>query len=184
MLTVEQIAAAQKAQLAVFFGLGAKAVESLEQVAELNLAASRAALQDSAAQAKALLSVKDVQELLAIQAGFAQPLAEKSVAYGRSLYDIANGVGAEFGKTAESQAADVRKQFLSALETAAKNAPQGTEPAIAAVKTALSNATSAFEQVQKSIRQATEAAEANLNAVANSAVQTAKTSAKATAKAR
>ncbi len=184
MLTVEQIAAAQKAQLSVLFGLSAKAVEGLEQIAELNLAVSKAALKDSATQAKSLLSVKDVQDLLALQAGLAQPLAEKSLAYGRSLYEIANGVSAEFGKTAEAQATDAREQFLAAIDAAAKNAPQGSESAIAAVKSALTNATAAFEQVQKTIKQATEAAEANLNAVAATAVQTAKASTKATAKAR
>ncbi len=176
MLTVEQIAAAQKAQLAVFFGLGAKAVESLEQVAELNLAASKAALKDSATHTKALLSAKDPQDLLALQTAFVQPLAEKSVAYGRSLYEITSGAGAEFGKTAEAQAADLHKQFTAAVDSATKNAPKGSEPAVAAVKTALSNATAAFEAMQKAVKQATEMAEANLSAVAASAVvPTAKT---------
>lgn len=179
MLTVEQIAAAQKAQLAVFFGLGAKAVESLEQVAELNLAASKAALKDSAAHTKALLGAKDPQELLALQTAFVQPLAEKGVSYGRSLYDITTGVGSEFGKTAEAQAADLQKQFVAALDSAAKNAPKGSEPAVAAVKSALNNATAAFESMQKAVKQATDLAEANLNAVTASAVQTTKATSKA-----
>ena len=170
MLTIEQIAAAQKAQFAVFFGLGAKAVESLEQVTELNLATSKAALKEGAAQAKAVFGAKDPQDLIALQTSFVQPLAEKSVAYGRSLYDIASSVGAEFGKTAEAQAADLQKQFAAAVDSAAKNAPKGSEPAVAAVKTALNNATAAFEAMQKAVKQATEMAEANLSAVAASAV--------------
>lgn len=178
MLTVEQIAAAQKAQFAVFFGLGAKAVESLEQVAELNLAASKAALKDSAAHVKALSGAKDPQDLLALQTAFVQPLAEKTVGYSRGLYEIATGVGAEFGKVAEAQAADLQKQFAAAVDSAAKNAPKGSEPAVAAVKTALSNATAAFEAMQKAVKQATEMAEANLSAVAATATQTTKAAAK------
>ena len=176
MLTIEQIAAAQKAQFAVFFGLGAKAVESLEQVTELNLATSKAALKEGAAQAKAVFGAKDPQDLIALQTSFVQPLAEKSVAYGRSLYDIASSVGAEFGKTAEAQAADLQKQFAAAVDSAAKNAPKGSEPAVAA---ALNNATAAFEAMQKAVKQATEMAEANLSAVAASAVVPAPKAAKA-----
>ena len=46
MLTIEQITAAQQAQLNTLFGLGAKAVESAEKVIELNMQASKALLAD------------------------------------------------------------------------------------------------------------------------------------------
>ena len=100
MLTVEQIVAAQKAQLNTFFGLGQKALESVEKVTELNLQASKAAMAETAAHAQALAGVKDVQELLAVQAAAVQPLAEKAASYSRHLYDIAAGAGADISKAA------------------------------------------------------------------------------------
>ena len=59
-----------------------------------------------------------------------------------------------------------------------KNAPQGSESAVAAVKNAISTASTAMESMQKVVKQATEMAEANLQAVTTSAVNTAKSAAK------
>ena len=51
-----------------------------------------------AAGAHALLSVKDAQELVALQTAAVQPLAEKAAAYGRHVYDITSAASAEFTK--------------------------------------------------------------------------------------
>lgn len=174
MLTVDQIVAAQKAQIATLFDLGGKALSSVEKIAELNLQASKASLAEGANHVQSLLGVKDVQDLAALQSTLLQPLAEKAASYSRHLYEIASGVGTEFTKVAESQAADVQKQFVSALDSAVKSAPQGSEPAVAAVKNAVSTAAAALESVQKAVKQATDMAEANFNAVASTAVNATK----------
>ena len=44
MLTAEQIAAAQKANLNTMFGLTTKAFEGMEKLVELNIQASKAAM--------------------------------------------------------------------------------------------------------------------------------------------
>ena len=98
MLTAEQIVAAQKANIETLFGLTQKAFEGVEKLVELNVQATKAALAETANSTQALMSVKDAQELLTLQASLMQPLAEKTVAYSRHLYDIASGTGAEFGK--------------------------------------------------------------------------------------
>ncbi|MBA4262219.1 MAG: Phasin (PHA-granule associated protein) [Comamonadaceae bacterium] len=178
MLTAEQIVAAQKANIETIFGLTQKAFEGVEKLVELNLQATKAALNESANSTQALLSVKDAQELLTLQASLMQPLAEKTMAYSRHLYDIASGTGAEFGKAAEAQATDAQKKFMSVVDSAAKNAPAGSETAVAVMKSAVSAATSAMESVQKAVKQATEMAEANFNTVTTQAVNATKTAAK------
>ena len=177
MLTAEQLIAAQKANIETIFGLTQKAFEGVEKLVELNVQATKAALSESANSTQALLSVKDAQELLALQANLMQPLAEKTVAYSRHLYDIAAGTGAEFGKAAEAQASDTQKKFLAVVDNAAKNAPAGSETAVAVMKSAVSAANNAFESVQKAVKQASDVAEANFNAVANTAANAAKTAA-------
>ena len=174
MLTIEQITAAQQAQLNTLFGLGAKAVESAEKVIELNMQASKALLADGAEYTKSLLSAKDAAEMLKVQTSLVQPMAEKSVAYSRHLYDIAAGANAEFTQVAEAQSASAQKQFASAVEAAAKNAPQGGEAAVAALKNAMTGANSAFEQVQKVVKQATEMAESNFKVATATATKAAK----------
>lgn len=178
MLTAEQIIAAQKANVETLFGLTQKAFEGVEKLVELNVQATKAALAETANNAQAVMSVKDAQELLTLQASLFQPLAEKTVAYSRHLYDIASGTGAEFGKAAEAQATEAQAKFMSLVDNAAKNAPAGSETAVAVMKSAVSAANNAMESVQKAVKQATEMAEANFNSVTASAVSAAKTTAK------
>jgi len=178
MLTAEQMIAAQKANIETIFGLTQKAFEGVEKLVELNVQATKAALSESANNTQAMLSVKDAQELLNLQASMVQPLAEKTVAYSRHLYDIASGTGAEFGKAAEATATDAQKKFMAVVDNASKNAPTGSETAVAVMKSAVSAANNAIESVQKAVKQATEMAEANFNTVATTAVNASKTAAK------
>ena len=178
MLTVEQVIAAQKSQIDTLFGLTQKAFEGVEKLVELNIQATKAAQSESANNTQALLSVKDAQELLNLQASMMQPLAEKSVAYSRHIYDIASGTGAEFSKAAEATATDAQKKFMAVVDNASKNAPAGSESAVAVMKSAVSAANNAIESVQKAVKQATEMAEANFNTVTATAVNATKTAAK------
>ena len=155
-LTPDQILSAQKANLETLFGLTSKAFEGVEKLVELNVTASRAALTEAAQHTQAVLSVKDAQELLSLQANLFQPLAEKTAAYSRHLYDIASGTGAELAKTFESQASDLQKNFSALVDTTAKNAPAGSETAVAVMKSAVSAANNAFESVQKAVKQASD----------------------------
>ena len=175
MLTAEQVLASHKANVETLFGLTTKAFEGVEKLVELNVTASRAALEEVANHAKTVLSVKDAQELLALQAGLLQPLAEKTAAYSRHLYDIASGTGSEFTKAFEGQAAEAQSKFMGVVDTASKNAPAGSEAAVAVMKGAVAAANYAFESVQKAVKQASDVAEANFNAVASTAVNAAKT---------
>lgn len=178
MLTVEQVMASHKSNIETLFGLTNKAFEGVEKIVELNLTASKAALSEANSHTQSLLSVKDAQELLALQSGLFQPLAEKTAAYSRHLYDIAQGTGAEFTKAFEGQAADAQKKFGALVDSAAKNAPAGSEAAVAVVKSAVAAANNALESVQKAVKQATDLAESNFNAVSAQAASTVKTAAK------
>jgi len=170
-LTAEQILAAHKANIETLFGLTNKAFEGVEKLVELNVTVSRAALSEAASHTQAAFNVKDAQELMALQAGLFQPLAEKVTSYSRHLYEIATSTGSELSKAVEAQATEVQKNFSSLVETATQNAPAGSENAVAVMKNAVSAANNAFESVQKAVKQATEAAENNFNAVAASATE-------------
>jgi len=178
MLTADHIVASQIASIETMFGLTHKAFEGMEKMVELNVQASKAALTESASHAKAVLSVKDAQELLALQASLMQPLAEKAAAYSRHLYDIASSTAAEFSKAVEGSTADAQAKFVNLVDSAAKNAPAGSETAVAVMKSAVSAATNAFESVQKAVKQASDLAEANFAAVTNTAAAATKVSKK------
>lgn len=183
-LTADQIIASHKANVETLFGLMTKAFEGVEKLVELNVTASKAALTEAAGTTQALLSVKDAQELLALQASMFQPLAEKTAAYSRHLYEIGQGTSAEFSKAFEVKASEAQQAFVGLVDSAAKNAPAGSETAVAVMKSAVAAANNAFESVQKAVKQATDVAEANFQAVSNTAVNAAKSTAQTAARKR
>ena len=171
MLTAEQVIAAHKSNVEVLFGLTNKAFEGVEKLVELNLQVAKAAMGEAAETTKAALSVKDAQELLALQAGLLQPAAEKAAAYSRHLYDIAASTNAEVTKVAEATVTEAQAKFMASVDSAVKNAPAGTENAVALVKSAVAAANNAFEGVQKAVKQATDVAEANFQAISTTAAK-------------
>lgn len=152
------------AQFAVFTALTTKAIDGMEKLVDLNLAATRANLEESAAATRQLLSIKDPQEFLNLSQAQAKPNAEKALAYGRKLASIASSTQNEFSKAAEAQITDTNRKVIALVDEVSKNAPAGSEAAIAAIKSVIGNANAGFEQMSKAGKQALEAMEANLNA--------------------
>lgn len=173
MLNTEQIIAAQKANLETLFGLTGKAFEGVEKLVALNLQVAKSALSEAGDTTKAALSAKDAQELLALQANLLQPSAEKAATYSRLVYDIAASTNADLTKAFEAQMADAQSKFMGLVDSAAKNAPAGTENATALVRSAIAAANNAIESVQKAAKQAADVAEANFQAVTQTAVKAA-----------
>ena len=179
--TPEQFFATQKTAAAAVFGFHAKAFEGAEKLAELHLQLAKTALTEAAETTSALLSVKDVQELVALQTGLLQPSGEKATAYGRHVADITLSTGAELGKLVEEQMGDVKAKFDGLVENLAKNAPAGSENVVALAKSGLAAANNAFESVQKAAKQAAEVAESNFNTMTATAAKSSRASKKAAA---
>ena len=169
LLTPEQFAAAQKANLETLFGLTSKAFEGVEKLVELNLQVVKSTIAEGQENAQRALSVKDAQELLALQASLTQPVAEKVLSYGRHLYEIASATQAECARVAEAQYEEQNKKVQALVENVAKNAPAGSETAVAVIKSAITAANTTYETVHKATKQAVEIAESNFNAAATAA---------------
>jgi phasin family protein len=179
MLNTEQLIAAHKANVETLFGLTNKAFEGIERLVELNLQVAKATMGETAESVKAAMSVKDAQELLALQAGLLQPAAEKAAAYSRHLYEIAATTNTDLTKLVESQTTEAQDKFLSVVDAAVKNAPAGSENAVALMKSAVAAANNAFEGAQKAAKQAASVAESSFQAIAASAEKATQTASKA-----
>lgn len=163
--TNEQFIATQKANVQALAGLSEKAFASFEQLVELNMAASKAILNEAIGNLQALTSAKDAQAVLTLQSGLVQPLAEKTASYNRHLYEIASGATAEFTKALESTSTESQKSVTAFLENSLKNAPAGSEAAVAVIKSAMTASTNAVESAQKAAKQAVKLVESNISAV-------------------
>jgi phasin family protein len=149
-----------EAQFAIFSALTNKAFEGVEKFVDLNLTAAKASLEESSATTKQLLSAKDPQEFFSLATAQAQPNAEKTIAYGRHLASIASS-------TAETQIAETNRKVISLVEEVSKNAPAGSENAVALLKSAIGNANAGYEQFTKTAKQAVESIESNLSSAVN-----------------
>ncbi len=168
-VTPEQIQAANKANVEALLAAANAQFAAFEKLASIQAGAIKSAFEDSIANARALLSAKDMQEFMNLQNSFAQPAMEKAIAYSKSVYEVATGANAEFSKVAERRVAEWNENFVSMLDKVSKNAPAGSDVAVAAVKSMLAAANSAYDNFNKVAKQATEIAEANVAAATETA---------------
>lgn len=173
MFTPDTFLAAQKAQFETWMSLGGTAFEGAEKLTELHLTIGKAMLSEAAETTQALFSIKDPQELLALQSSLLKPAGEKVAAYNKQVYGIATATSSEFGKAAQDSVGDLQKSFMAMVDAAFKNAPAGSEGVVALMKSAMEGASSAYESAQKSSRQVAEVAAANLSAFGDQVVKAA-----------
>src|SRR6185503_11870118 len=163
-VTPEQIQTANKANVEALLAVANAQFAALEKLANISAGAVKSAFEDSIANTRALLGAKDVQEFVTLQNSFAQPAIEKAIAYSKSVYEVATEANTEFSKVAERRVAEWNEGFVSLLDKVSKNAPAGSDVAVAAIKSMLAASNSAYDNLTKVARQATEIAEANVAA--------------------
>lgn len=149
--------------------LSHKAFEGVEKMVDLQLNAARTSLQETAEKFKALMSVKDAQEMVNLNKDMATPNTEQALDYSRRIYDIATQTSSEVQRLVDAQIADANKKLIDALDEFAKTAPAGSEAVIAMMKSSLTAANSAYETANKAARQVVEMAERNMKAASEAA---------------
>ena len=173
-LNVEQILAANKAAMAEAQTVAATALAGFEKLVALNLAATKSALLDTSSDLMSAFTAQNPTDAMAAQASLVKPLAEKSVAYSRSVYAIASETGAVLTKAAEAKAAESQKAMTTALEELAKNAPAGSESVVAVIKSAVTAGQQAMDSAKTATKKAVEMAEKQAASVTETALNSVK----------
>jgi phasin family protein len=176
--TPEQLVAINKANLEVAMKFAGVALQGAERILDLQLKAAKSVLADSVESTKAIAAVKDLQDFAALKDTVAQPSIEKASAYAKRVYDVTAETQAEFGRIVEEQVAEFNKQVVTTLDRMVKTAPAGSEAGIAALKSGISAANAAYENMSKIARQFTEVTQSNIEAVAKKTVNGAKRAAR------
>ncbi|MGF6535665.1 phasin family protein [Paraburkholderia sp. GAS206C] len=157
----EQFAAAQKASLETFYGLANLSFESFQKLTVLNLQAARSALADT----HKLLSAADPQVFFAQQASPDGGFAERIQAWQYRVYEIAVGTQTGFAAIAAAQYEAHNRRVQALFEDMSKQAPAGSEAAVAALKKLIDSSGVFYDSVNKSVRQAVNMAEGGFEAV-------------------
>ncbi|NLC36878.1 MAG: TIGR01841 family phasin [Alcaligenaceae bacterium] len=176
----QQVLVNQKASVDNLLAFQEAVFNGFEKLVDLNLKVARASLDEAAQKTQEALEVKDVQEAVNFASGLVQPNTDKVTAYGKHVYDIISGLQSSLTKLTEEQVAQAQRQVDDAIEQLAKNAPTGSEGAVALMKSTLATATSAYESAAKVARQASDAAESNIAAATNATLKAANEAAEAT----
>lgn len=160
----DQVVTAGKANAEAAIRAAGIAFEGTERLIELNLKAARAAFADTAKTAKSLTSVKDMKALLAMVPPGGLPSVEKAADYARGVWEITSTASSELSKLGEERATEFNKAVVAALDQAAKSGPAGSDVAVAAVKSAIAAANSAYDSAVKAAKQVADLTEANVAA--------------------
>ena len=165
----EQFAEFNKVNVANATKLAALSIENAEKLFKLNLNAAKIALQQGVEGAQAAASVRDVQELMALRAKYAESGVQTALSYSRTLYDLASEAQAEYSSMAEELWANYTKGVASFVDKASKSAPAGSDVAVNAFKSTFAASTAAFDQFQKATKQVVNLADASVRAAAANA---------------
>jgi phasin family protein len=159
-------------------------MQGAEKVIDLNMTAAKTSMEESVVGARQLLGSKDAQEAVGFVAALPQPTVTKMVAYFRHLTTIANEAQSEVTRATEEQFAEMGRQVLGVMEQAFRNAPAGSENALAAVRSAITTANAGLEQFNQNAKKAVDTVEASVNQAVDQAVQVAEQASTAAARAR
>ncbi|ART80385.1 TIGR01841 family phasin [Oceanisphaera avium] len=124
--------------------------------------------------ANKFFAVRDTQQLFDLQNEFFSPSAvlEQQLNFNREVVAVLSDSQQQVSQFAEQQLAKNNQQFNEAVEHFAGQAPAGSEQAVTAFKSAVSNANQVFGQAQAAAKNASTIAE---QAVKQAAEQTEKT---------
>lgn len=163
----EQYAALSKQNLENALSFTNVALEGAERLLEAQLNAAKRALTANTKNARVLADAKDARQLAEVQNAIARPALENVLEYSRNVYQIAAETQSELGKLMSQQAAEFNRAMISLLDKAVSTAPVGSDFALAAVRTAMATANTAYDTMSKNARQLTEVAEANVSSAAS-----------------
>jgi phasin family protein len=159
----QQVLNSQKAAIEALVSIQGSVFGGFEKLVDLNLKAMKATLDEVSEKSQQVAGVKDAQEAVAMTSSLVQPNAEKAMAYGKHVYDIVSSVQSDLAKLGEAHLAEGQKHMHDAIDQLTKNAPAGSESAVAMLKSGLAQAA----------KQAAEVAEKNLAAATSATMKAA-----------
>lgn len=166
----EHIAALGKASIDSAYAVLNASLDSLERVASHGLNTLRSALAAHADNSRELLGARDLHEVYSIHGSQFQPHAERVVSFYRGLYEISADTQERIAKLLEAYVGEVNKSISATLDWFSTSSAN-SDVAVAAFKSAISAANSAFEQANKTARQVAEITGASVNAATTATVR-------------
>ena len=130
-------------------------VGSTERLFGLNFEATKVGFDVTAKNAKAVATVKDVQELNTLQTKAAETGLEFAMGYSKNFYEIVTAAQAQYASLVEERVSLFQKSMVDTLDKVSKAAPAGSDVFVTAMKTGLAASAAATDSFTKAAKQAT-----------------------------
>ena len=158
----DQFVALQRQSLESAQAIALASFGGVEKLAELNVQAAKASVEESVQRSLSLLETKDAKTLVDTFTESGKPAGGKFTAYVKHVYDIASETRAEISKVVEDQFSEGNRQLTASIEALAKNSPVNSEGVVTMVKSAITAANATWGQVSKVSHQVAEATDAKV----------------------
>lgn len=162
---LEQFNSARKESVSTAVALANIAATAAEKTLDLNVGAIKSAFATATENGKAIADAKDVQAVSGLQAQWAQPAFDGFATYLKDSYDIIAEAQTQLGKIVDAKMTEINKIIVTGLDQAEKNAPAGSDVAVAAMKSAVSAANQAYDAFAKVGKQVQEVTNATVSTV-------------------
>ena len=176
MQVQEMFSATQKANFDTFIELSNAFADGMDKFVHLNLEAARTLLSTTREFSKQALATSGPSEWLTLQNAFMAPAAGQVQDYNRHLLDLAAAAQATYVRCAQAQVEEYSERTRALLKDFAKSAPQGSEPIVSALDSAISAAHELYGSLQRTGLQAVETARSNIDMATSAASKPAKAS--------
>lgn len=179
----DQFHAANKAVIDTLLSVANTAFAAAENLAALNLAATRSNLEAGGRHAKASLAARTPQELVAMNSAQVQPNLSKAVAYSQDIYQINATAAQKLFQLVQAQFYEMNNGAQNLATQFASAQPFSSEVALAAIKQAVTASNTTFNNLKKVAEQTAAVAEKSVKGTAEAALKATEHAIKATAKA-
>ncbi len=147
----DQLTAAQAKAVETAKHLAQVAVQSAQELAEINQAAAKDALVAAQEASTQLLSIKDPQELAKLaQPEAAQELVKYATSYQAKVGKVVRTSNKQVADVIDASIDDARDDLVKFVKEATKTAPAGSESFVSAFKSIFETSVQQFDQARAS----------------------------------
>lgn len=143
----EQFSELHRKNMEAAMKLAQMSIENSQRIISLQVDAAKKMFQGSVDSAKALASVKDPQEAVALRTRYTQETAQQMMETARQIAEIGNASRAEFSHLLTEQLASGSKDMAESFKSFFGVLPGQNANVMETMQQAMANANSAFEQM-------------------------------------
>ena len=143
----EQFSELHRKNMEAAMKLAQMSIENSQRILALQVDAAKKLFQESVQSAKALTSVKDPQQAVALRTQYAQETAQQMMETARQIAEIGNASRTEFSHMLTEQLTNGSKDMMETFQSFFSSLPGPSGNVMETMQKAMANANQAFEQI-------------------------------------